>query len=207
MTVVDFGRFIRRWWWLLIALPLVGLIAGFVMTRNQPYVSDVKATVLIPFDTEDPGNSERPELMILDDSTAVVSSFAFAELVHAALPADLQGSLSVDDVKDSLAGSRYSRVLTVTSSNDSKATAEAIATAVARVLPAAVNMFMVADGAPQATVRVIDPASDATQDRMGRLTRIVAQAAAAFVLAAVLAFVLDAVFPKNEPGVVTPGYP
>lgn len=198
MTVVDFGRFIRRWWWLLIALPLVGLVAGFVMTRNQSYVSEVKATVLIPFDTEDPGNSERPELMILDDSTAVVSSFAFAELVHAALPVELQGSLLVDDVKDSLSGSRYSRVLTVTASNDSKANAEAIANAVASVLPAAVNTFMVADGAPQATVRIIDPASDATQDRMGRLTRIIAQAAAAFLLAAVLAFVLDATFPKSK---------
>lgn len=196
MTVVDVGRFIRRWWWLLVVLPLVGMIAGFVLTRSQPYVSDVKATVLIPFDTEDPGNSERPELMILDDSTAVVSSFAFAEMVHAALPADFQGRLSVDDVKDSLSGSRYSRVLTVTASNDSKSDAEAIATAVASVLPTAVNTFMVADGAPQATVRIIDPASDATQDRMGRLTRIVAQAAAAFVLAAVLAFVLDVTFPK-----------
>lgn len=196
MTVVDVGRFIRRWWWLLIALPLLGAIAGFVLTRSQPYVSDVKATVLIPFDTEDPGNSERPELMILDDSTAVVSSFAFAEMVHAALPAEVQSRLSVDEVKDSLSGSRYSRVLTVTASNDSMTDAEAIATAAASVLPTAVNTFMVADGAPQATVRVIDPASDATQDRMGRLMRIVAQAAAAFVLAAVLAFVLDATFPK-----------
>ncbi|MGH2548368.1 MAG: hypothetical protein ACRDHN_03210 [Thermomicrobiales bacterium] len=183
---------------MLIALPLVGLVAGFVLTRNQPYVSDVKATVLIPFDTEDPGNSERPELMILDDSTAVVSSFAFAEMVHAALPADLQSELSVNDVKDSLSGSRYSRVLTVTASNKVKSCSEAIATAVASVLPTAVNTFMVADGAPQATVKIIDPASDATRDRMGRLTRIVAQAAAAFVLAVVLAFVLDATFPKAK---------
>lgn len=198
MTVVDFGRFIRRWWWLLIALPAVGLIAGFVLTRDQPYVSDVKATVLIPFDTEDPGNSERPELMILDDSPSVVSSFAFAELVHAALAAELQSSLSVDDVKDSLSASRYSRVLTVHASNDSKSDAEAIASAVASVLPNAVNTFMVADGSPQATVKIIDPASDATQDRMGRLTRIVAQAAAAFVLAVVLAFVLDATFPTRK---------
>ncbi|CAN5474679.1 hypothetical protein BH09CHL1_BH09CHL1_05480 [soil metagenome] len=198
MTVVDLGRFIRRWWWLLIALPLVGLIAGFVLTRNQPYVSTVSATVLIPFDTEDPGNSERPELMILDDSPSVVSSRAFAELVYGQLPTAQQVDLSVDNVKDSLTATRYSRVLTVNASNASKADAEAIAKAVAVVLPSAVNTFMVADGAPQATVKIIDPASDATQDRMGRLTRIVAQAAAAFVLAMVLAFVLDATFPKER---------
>lgn len=198
MTVVEVGRFIRRWWWLLVALPVVGLVAGFVLTRSQPYVSDVRATVLIPFDTEDPGSSERPELMVLDDSPSVVSSYAFAELVHAALPADLQGNLSVDDVKDSLSGTRYSRVLTVHASNDSKSNAEAIANAVAIVLPNAVNTFMVADASPQATVKIIDPAGEATRDRMGRVTRIVAQAAAAFVLAVVLAFVLDAVLPKSQ---------
>jgi capsular polysaccharide biosynthesis protein len=198
MTIIEFGRFIRRWWWLLLLLPVIGLIAGFVLTRDQQYVSDVRATVLIPFDTEDPGSSERPELMVLDDSPSVVSSYAFAELVHAALPADLQSSLSVDAVKDSLSGTRYSRVLTVHASNDSKSDAEAIAGAVATVLPDAVNQFMVADASPKATVKIIDPASNATQDRMGRITRIVAQAAAAFVLAAVLAFVLDAVFPKSE---------
>jgi capsular polysaccharide biosynthesis protein len=197
MTINEFGRFVRRWWWLLVLLPVIGLIAGFVLTRDQPYVSDVRATVLIPFDTEDPGSSERPELMVLDDSPSVVSSYAFAELVHASLPADLQSSLSVDDVKDSLSGTRYSRVLTVHASNDSKADAEAIAGAVATVLPDAVNQFMVADASPKATVKIIDPASEATQDRMGRVTRIVAQAAAAFVLAAVLAFVLDAVFPRT----------
>lgn len=195
MTIDDFGRFVRRWWWLLALLPLAGLIGGYLTTRNQPYVAETRATVLIPFDTEDPGSSERPELMVLDDAPSVVGSSAFAELVHAALPGDTQGRLSAGDVKDSLSASRYSRVLTIRASNESQADAEAIAAAAASVLPGAVNSFMVADGSPQATVKIIDPAGEATRDRMGQLTRIVAQAAAAFVLAAVIAFVLDATFP------------
>jgi len=191
MTVSEAGGFLRRWWWLLVLLPLVGLVAGVVLTRDQPFQSSIRATVLIPWDPEIPGSSERPELMVLDDAPALVSSYAFAELVHGALPAELQSSMSIDDVKSALAGSRYSRMLTITVSRDNAGEAEAIASAAAAVLPEAVNSFLVADGADQATVRIIDPASDATRDRMGRVTRIVAQMGAAFVLALVVAVLLD----------------
>jgi hypothetical protein len=199
MTVSDAGRFVRRWWWLLVLLPLIGLVAGVVLTQDQPYRSSIRATVLIPWDPEIPGSSERPELMVLDDAPALVSSFAFAELVHAALPAALQAELSIDDVQSALSGSRYSRVLTVTAARDDAGEAEAIAGSAANVLPQAVNTFLVADGADQATIRIIDPASEATQDRMGRVTRIAAQGGAAFVLALVVAILLDSVL-GSQPG-------
>lgn len=200
MTVSDAGGFLRRWWWLLVLLPLVGLAAGVVLTQNQPYQSSIRATVLIPWDPEIPGSSERPELMVLDDAPALVSSFAFAEMVHAALPAELQSVLSIDDVKQALSGSRYSRVLTVTAARDEASEAEAIAAAAASVLPQAVNTYLVADGADQATVRIIDPATEASQNRMGRVTRIVAQAGAAFVLALVVAILLDSVLRVDRSG-------
>ena len=202
MTYADFGRFVRRWWWLILFLPIVGGVAGFVMTRDQPYSSSIRATVLLPGDTEDTGSAERPELMILDDVPAFVSSTAFAELVHGALPGDLQQSLSVDDVKNSLSGSRYSRVLTAVATNDNSANALAIATASALVLPDAVNQYLIADGSPNATVRIIDPPSAPEQDRMGRVTRIAAQIFAGFALAVVLAVLLDAVLTtRNRPEV------
>ena len=208
MTYADFGRFVRRWWWLIVLLPIVGGVAGFVMTRDQPYSSSIRATVLLPGDTEDTGSAERPELMILDDVPAFVSSTAFAELVHGALPAELQQSLSVDAVKDSLSGSRYSRVLTVVATNDNSANALAIATASALVLPDAVNQYLIADGSPSATVHIIDPPSTPEQDRMGRVTRIAAQIFAGFALAVVMAVLLDAVLTtKPNPGVDTPGHP
>jgi capsular polysaccharide biosynthesis protein len=147
--------------------------------------------VVIPWDPEIPGSSERPELMVLDDAPALVGSYAFAELVHAALPAEMQAVMSIDDVKASLSGSRYSRVLTVTAGRETAGEAEAIAAAAASVVPNAVNAYLVADGADQATVRIIDPPTDATQDRTGRVTRIAAQAGAALVLALVAAVLLD----------------
>ena len=206
MTYADFGRFVRRWWWLIVLLPIVGGIAGFVMTRDQPYNSSIRATVLLPGDTEDTGSAERPELMILDDAPALISSTAFAQMVHGALPDVLRQSLSVDDVKNSLSGSRYSRVLTVVATNDGAVNALAIASASAMVLPDAVNQYLVADGSPNATVQIIDPPSAPEQDQMGRVTRIAAQMFAGFALAVVLAILLDAVLAtKSKPAIETPG--
>jgi uncharacterized protein involved in exopolysaccharide biosynthesis len=205
MTFEDFGRFLRRWWWLLVLLPVVGAAAGIVMTRDQPYSSIVRATVLLPGDTEDTGSAERPELMILDDAPALISSTAFAEMVHGVLPADLQQTLSVDDVKSSLSGSRYSRVLTIVATDATADHALAIATASAQVLPDAVNQYLVADGSKPATVKIIDPPSAPEKDRMGRMTRIGAQVFAAFALAVVVAVLLDGVFGRERPGNSAPG--
>ncbi len=198
MTIDDAGRMARRWWWLLLALPLLGLIGGFVASRDQAYESSFRATILIPGDTEIPGNSERPELMVMDDAPALVDSYAFAELTHASLSAELQEDLSVTNVQDALSASRYSRVLTVVAARDDAEEAEAIAVAASAVLPAAVNQYLVADSdVDPATVQVIDPAGAATKDSGDRMLRIAAQAGAALALAIVLALVLDATFPPR----------
>lgn len=205
MSFDDLGRFLRRWWWLLVLLPVLGAAAGVVMTRDQPYSSTVRATVLLPGDTEDTGSAERPELMILDDAPALIGSTAFAEMVHGALPTELQQTLSVDDVKASLSGSRYSRVLTIVATNADADHALAMATASAQVLPDAVNQYLVADGSKPATVKIIDPPSTPEQDRMGRVTRIGAQIFAAFALAMVVAVLLDAVLGGNRRAADAPG--
>ena len=199
MTIGETGRTIRRWWWLLLLLPLIGLVSGFVMTRDQQYESSFRATILIPGDTEIPGSAERPELMVMDDAPSLVDSRAFAEMTWAALPADAQTVLAVEDVQDALSASRYSRVLTVVASREDPAQAEAIAAAAASVLPHAVNQYLVANSdVDPATVQVIDPPSVASKDAMDRYTRIAAQAGAALVFAIVLALMLDAVFPPRR---------
>jgi hypothetical protein len=199
MTIAHAGSTVRRWWWILLALPLLGLVSGFVATRDQPYESSFRATVLIPGDTEIPGRSERPELMVMDDAPALVDSRAFAELVHTALPAQDGTSLTIDDVQNALSASRYSRILTVTSARDDAAEAEAIALAAAGILSDAINQYLVANpDVEPATVQVIDPPGAATKSAMDRVTRIAAQAGAAMFMAIVLALMLDAVFPPGR---------
>ena len=196
MTIAEAGGTVRRWWWLLLTLPILGLVSGFVVTRDQPFESSFRATILIPGDTEIPGSAERPELMVMDDAPELVGSRAFAEMTHAALSADRRATVSVEEVQDALSASRYSRVLTVVAARDDASEAEAIAVAASQVLPDAVNQYLVANADDEpATVQVIEPASAAARATMDRYTRIAAQAGAALVLAIVLALILDSVFP------------
>jgi capsular polysaccharide biosynthesis protein len=145
---------IRDRWWLLLLMPVVALIVASIWMRFEPYHTTVKATVLLPGDTEDPGNTERPELMMLDDLPSLIRSWVFAEGVHAGM----QGTdATVAEVQGSLDGSRYSRVLTVTVSDGSADRVSEIAESVESQLPTLINDYLVPAEGEQATVRIIDP--------------------------------------------------
>jgi capsular polysaccharide biosynthesis protein len=183
---------IRRFWWIALLTP--GLILAALAIRNvtAPYQTSFRASVLLPGDTEVPGSSERPELMILDDLGPIISSQAFAQMVaeNAGLPVDeVDGHLSVD---------RYSRIATITAKADDRTTSRQIADAASNVLASAVNSLMVAEGGQAATVQIIDPPrstsrGDPNQWRTTGLATVVGLAIGCF-----LALVLDASLRPRE---------
>ena len=184
--LVDFLRAIRRYWWIALLTPAI--VFGILSVRNvrADYQTSFRASVLLPGDTEIPGSSERPELMILDDIGPVVSSQAFAQMVADA------ASMPVDDVKGHLEASRYSRIVTVIARDSDKATSRRIADGAAQALPGAVNTLMVAQGGQDATVNILDPPGETTRGdadkwRVTALATVVALAVGCF-----LAIVADA---------------
>ena len=193
-----------RRWWLVVGLPLVVLIATLAVSAQQPYVATVRATVLIPGDTETPGNAERPELMVLDDAPVVVESDAFADAVEAQLQTRLGSNASdLDDeaIQESLTADRYSRILTVRVTRDDAAEALAIGQAVATVLPTAINTYMIPDGGQAATVRVLDRPEAAVRDMANRRVILVVQTFVALAVGAGLAALAAAldqkIYPEN----------
>ncbi|HET8522910.1 MAG TPA: hypothetical protein VFL82_06740 [Thermomicrobiales bacterium] len=192
MDFLQFLRILGRWWWLVLGLPLAALIAGVWFTSNPPYESTLRATVLIPGDTEIPGNSERPELMVLDDAPVLVGSNAFAAMVAKALPSVGGPNLSVTTVQAALSGERYSRVLTIHAKRDDAGEAKAIADAAAKILPDAVNQYLVAAGAQPATVRIIDPPSAPSPANANRWPILAVETLAVFIIAVVLALTANA---------------
>lgn len=192
VTAIDA---IRRRWWLVVALPIAVLTASLIMTSNRPYLATVRATILIPGDTEIPGNAERPELMVLDDAPALVGSQVFAEAVEDRLRSVAPGfGLSVDEVRSALSAHRYSRILTIEARHDREQEARAIAVGAAAALPGAVNQFLVAPNADPATVQIIDPPRQAMRDNHNRLLIVTIQTAVALVVGigvALLAASLD----------------
>jgi capsular polysaccharide biosynthesis protein len=164
VTLRELMSALWRRWWLVLLVPAVALPLLIVRARMQPYQTSFSAVVLLPGDTEIPGSSERPELMILDDLPSLISSTVYSDAVAADL-ASRNLSYHADDIHGSMNGTRYSRVLTVTVTRDSSTEAREIAESAANVLPAQVNQYLVADGAASSTVNVIDPPGDPTRTR------------------------------------------
>ena len=160
---LDTGRILAillRRWWLVLGLPVAAVLGTVLFTRDQPYVATFQASILIPMDTEDPGDAERPELMVGDDLPLVIGSQRFAELVEAEL--DRAGgpvTLAWPEIQASIRATRYSRIMRVEVTRDDGEEAMAIAAAAATVLPGAVNQFAVPVGEPPARTPIIDAPS------------------------------------------------
>jgi len=156
----DYVRFLRGLWWVPATLALAGLMAGWTLAPAAPWESLFRAAVILPGDTEDPGSSERPELMILDDLLSLVQSRVFAERTFDAIPAGDRGDLTVTQVQAALDETRYGRVATVIVSGPDQDEVAAIVSAAAAVFPEAVNAYLVAPGAQPASVQELDPPSE-----------------------------------------------
>ncbi len=175
---------IRRRWWIVLLLPLVAVTATFLFQRNEPYQSTVRATVLIPGDTEDTGNSERPELMVLDDLPPFIRSHAFASDVQGAMG---ETPLTVDQIESTLDGSRYSRVVTVYVTSENEGQVDEIAAAVESVLSGSINGYLMPNDGGEATVRIIDPASTPSRDRDGHWLQLLITAALGVLIGGLIA--------------------
>jgi len=175
---------IRRRWWIVLLLPLVAVTATYFFQRNEPYQSTVRATVLIPGDTEDPGNSERPELMVLDDLPPFIGSHAFATDVLAAIG---DTDLTVEQIQSTLDASRYSRVLTIYVTSENPEQVKEIAEAAQAALPDSINSYLMPADGGLATVRVIDPPFPPSRDRDGHWLQLLITAALGVLIGALIA--------------------
>lgn len=194
---MDFIRFLtvlRRWWWVVLGLPLVALIGSVFLTPSQPYTTTFRATVLIPGDTEDTGSAERPELMVLDDLPSLIGSQVFADATLKQMKADgYAGSLTIADVQHAMSGSRYSRVLTVTVSSNDPGTVRSVAAGAAKALPGEINAYLVADGTKPAKVQLIDAPGEPARGQARRLLQIVVQTFVAFCGAVAIVAVVEGI--------------
>ena len=193
MDLLTYLSALRRWWWVLLGLPLIVLLGELTFGPAAPFTTELRATVLIPGDTENTGSAERPELMVLDDLSPLIGSDVFAEAILEQMSANgAAPSMELAEVKSSLTGSRYSRVVTVTVTNSDAADARAIAEAAVAVLPNAVNSYLVAPGSQPATVQIIDRPDEPAPATRARWLRIAVSTMAAFFAACAIIAVVAA---------------
>ncbi len=146
-----------RRWWLVLGMPALVLGISLVLLSTSPYIATMRATVLIPGDTQVTGNAERPELMVLDGVPDLVRSPAFANNVSVELQTSApQYVLSTAAIQTSLSADYYSRNVTVRATRDDEQEALALATAVQSIFEREINYYLIADGGQPATVRIIE---------------------------------------------------
>lgn len=146
-----------RRWWLVLGMPALVLAVSLVLLTTSPYVASMRATVLIPNDTQETGNAERPELMVLDDVTQVVTSLVFANAISAQLQqTNPQYALPPDEIQAALSVDYYSRVVTIRARRDDDQEALAIIEAVRMSFQDQVNSFLIAPGDEGATIRPVE---------------------------------------------------
>jgi capsular polysaccharide biosynthesis protein len=191
MTETDYGpgdviNALRRFWWLALMLPVIVGSLLTVVNLTAEYKASFSATILLAGDTEIPGSSERPELMILDDIGPVVRSDAFAAMVAA------EAGVSTEAIAGTLDATRYSRVVTVSATGPDAVTAEHTIAAAATVFPDAVNEFMVAEGGTAATVNIIDGPGKAQKGDADQWTIMIIATLVSLAVGCFLALILDA---------------
>jgi capsular polysaccharide biosynthesis protein len=181
-------QILMRRWWLVVGLPLVVSVGTILLSSSQPYVGTFRASVLIPTDTQETGNAERPELMVMDDLPQIIGSESFAAAVRAQLRADdADVDLPVDEIQRSFSAERRSRIATVNVTREDRGEALALAAAAEAVLPTMVRNYMVADGEPPASVQTIDPPTVARRNADSQMVILVVQTLVALGVGAGLA--------------------
>jgi capsular polysaccharide biosynthesis protein len=109
--------------------------------------------------------------------------------------------LTNEEIQESLAATRYSRILEIKVSRDDPESALAIGQAVASVLPDAINNLMVADGAAPASVNILERPEQALQDAESRRLLLVVQTLVALAvgcgLAALAAALDERIYQEN----------
>ena len=174
-------RALRRYWWLVVAIPTLALAVQVAQIRSAPFRAEFRVVVVLPGDTDDLGRSERPELMIMDDVPQLVGSTLFAERVRTQMEIGGVG-VELSRVEGSLSATRYARTVTVATRDDEEEVAVAIAAAAEASFASAVNEALVAGTSQSATITVLDPVDGARRGEPD-------QWRVAFIVTAAMAFV------------------
>jgi len=177
-------RAVIRWWWMLIAVPLVAFLLGFfVFFPTAPWQSTW--TTLITFD----GNPAKansvnyPDFIILDDMEHLIHSDVLGDLLYLQLPDDITSRYSREEVGEMFSTYRHARFVQTWVTGDDPEVVKTLATTMEAILPDAVNQYLIpADSTDYpGKVETMDHITEPARQTRDRWLGIGAVTAAGFV--------------------------
>lgn len=144
MDLWTYLRALGRWWWLLLATPLLAfLLSFFVLFPTAPWQSTW--TTLITFE----GNPAKAnsfsyvDFIVLDDLERLIHTDVVGDLLYLRLPDDVTSRYSRDEVGQMFTTYRHARFVQTWVTGDDPEVVSALATTMEALLPEAVNEYLV----------------------------------------------------------------
>lgn len=194
MDLWDYLKGLRRWWWLVVIFPAIAaLLLQFVIVPPARYQTSWTTVVTFRGNPSTANSVNYVDFIVLDDMEQLLHSGVVGDLVYRQLPPEMTAHLSRQDLGAMYRSFRHARFVQIWVSGDDPAIVTAVTAATQRVLPEAVNTYLIPpDYAPiPGTVEIVTPAGQPVQHRAQRLARIGVATAGALLVGLVAAGVAE----------------
>lgn len=184
MDFWDWLNGLKRWWWMLIAIPAVAAGVTWLLWPQPQY--QTSWTVNVTF--ADPELSNNPvyfDFVFLDDLDQLVKSSLLGDIIYLRLPEETQAQLTRDQFGEMVTSSRTAREVEITVNGDDPDLVLQVAQVIDANLEEVMNSYMVpADyvNGP-GTINVLTPMTEPELSTRDRLLGVGAVTLAAFLVA------------------------
>lgn len=187
MDIWDWLKGLKRWWWMLLVIPMLAAGLSWVLAPQPKYEST--ATILITFNDPSLANSlAYVDFIVLDDMKHLLDTGVLGDVVYPKLPEAVRESLSREDFGATIESRRRARFVKITVSHSDQATVDAVMSTVLQELPDAVNHYLIPNDYRygKGIISVVDQPAPAAINSEPRL-RVVGSVTIASVLVALAA--------------------
>lgn len=144
---MDFWTYLRglkRWWWLLVAVPaLTFLLASFVVIPPAKWTVSWTSAIVFDGDPNVANQSAFLDYVLLDDMTHLLESDVLGDRVYLALPDTITDEYSRAEVGEMFDSFRHSRFVEIMVSADDPEVARTVADVTRTSLPEAINLYLI----------------------------------------------------------------
>lgn len=184
MDFWDWLHGLKRWWWMLIAIPAIAAGTTWLLWSAPQY--ETSWTVNVTF--ADPNLSNDPayfDYVFLDDLDQLVKSSLLGDIIYLRLPEKTRTDLTREEFGEMVTSARTAREVEITVHGDDPTLVLEVAQTIEANLEEVMNFYMVpADyvNGP-GKINVLNPIAEPELNTRDRLVGVVAVTSAAFLVA------------------------
>lgn len=144
MDLWDYLKGLRRWWWLLIAVPALAFaFAHLLIFPAAKWEVRWESVIVFNGDPNIANLSQYLDSVLLDDMGRLLESDVLGDLVYANLPEDVTSDYSRSDVGAMFSSVRRARFVEFIVTADDPDVATVVAETTQRTLPEAINLYLI----------------------------------------------------------------